>query len=564
MLWLKNWNVSKGCCLLLSKSFCKAHLPVVDTTMVLEAETGERYEVKFLSRSCRLSGGWRRFSVSMKLEEGDAVVLHLVEVTKFKVYIIRANSSDEVNLPVHVFNLVVSRVKRSVSSKADRSQLFIYRRGEVQEYLQGKQREFKADKIRGNDTRVSQVLRKSRLVQVSKLIVGHPVTVKWLVKSYTSGSSLPLPTTFCRALLPLEDAIMTLETEIGVQYEIKYLAQHSILSGGWRKFAMHMKLEAGMLLFSTYEATKFKVYIIRKNANEVRLPVHILELLSHAERSVSSKEDSKHLIVYRRRKENQIAGNYSCKSARLNSRNAEGSMLLNDRILFSNIKSFEEFKAAIHELIQNHELPHYAIQEYYQLCCSQNAFLHADLFRGINTGVYNQIIVRAIRNIIFDTVNLANILSTCKLSTFLQKYESMDKALKTFEVLGMNVSFLRARLHHLKNLAVSSEGAADRIQYEVACHERGRAKGEVRKLELILAKLQALKPNPFEDKHREGNSWLEDVKVEISNLQDLIAELGEFFSQYDAHIETLKLKAKAHELKFQEEVSASWLNCPIK
>lgn len=69
----------------LPSAYCRAHLPSVDTIMLLETETGEQYETKYLPRHCRLSGGWSRFAMNMKLEEGDAVIFHLVEAAKFKV-----------------------------------------------------------------------------------------------------------------------------------------------------------------------------------------------------------------------------------------------------------------------------------------------------------------------------------------------------------------------------------------------------------------------------------------------------------------------------------------------
>lgn len=53
--------------------------------MVLQDETGEVCEAKYLSEKVGLSAGWRGFSLAHKLVEGDVVVFHLVSPLKFKV-----------------------------------------------------------------------------------------------------------------------------------------------------------------------------------------------------------------------------------------------------------------------------------------------------------------------------------------------------------------------------------------------------------------------------------------------------------------------------------------------
>ncbi|KAL2925375.1 hypothetical protein RDABS01_007263 [Bienertia sinuspersici] len=130
--WLQKSNVSVGFHLPFPIPFCKAHLPVVDTVMVLETEAGEQYETKYLPRLFRLSAGWRRFTLDKKLEVGDAVVFRLVEPTKFKVSFIRTNSANEVNPPVHLpVHLLhpVNHVNRRVSNKTNNYQLIVYKRG---------------------------------------------------------------------------------------------------------------------------------------------------------------------------------------------------------------------------------------------------------------------------------------------------------------------------------------------------------------------------------------------------------------------------------------------------
>ncbi|KAI3993537.1 hypothetical protein MKX01_002550 [Papaver californicum] len=67
-----------------------------DSKFTLVDEDREAYTAKYLPRRLGLSGGWKGFAIAHNLVKGDALVLHLVESTKFKVYIVRAHTSAEV------------------------------------------------------------------------------------------------------------------------------------------------------------------------------------------------------------------------------------------------------------------------------------------------------------------------------------------------------------------------------------------------------------------------------------------------------------------------------------
>ncbi|KAL6494729.1 hypothetical protein OROGR_031529 [Orobanche gracilis] len=79
----------------LPKKFCDAHMPSHDDTIVLVDENDKEYNTKYSVRKNRLSGGWRVFSVAHELLEGDALVFHLIEPSKFRVYIMRAGRLTE-------------------------------------------------------------------------------------------------------------------------------------------------------------------------------------------------------------------------------------------------------------------------------------------------------------------------------------------------------------------------------------------------------------------------------------------------------------------------------------
>ncbi|KAF3773623.1 B3 domain-containing protein [Nymphaea thermarum] len=90
-------HVAVGFWLGLSVEFCKLHLPKRDTIMILEDEDGKVYETKFLALKTGLSAGWRGFAIAHELIDGDAVIFQLVELNKFKVYIVRAIEPNSEN-----------------------------------------------------------------------------------------------------------------------------------------------------------------------------------------------------------------------------------------------------------------------------------------------------------------------------------------------------------------------------------------------------------------------------------------------------------------------------------
>ncbi|KAF5736135.1 AP2/B3-like transcriptional factor family protein isoform 1 [Tripterygium wilfordii] len=77
--------------------FCKKHMPSEDITVTLEDECGKRYTQKYIAYKNGLSAGWRQFSIEHNLVEGDVALFQLVEPTKFKVYLIKANELAEVD-----------------------------------------------------------------------------------------------------------------------------------------------------------------------------------------------------------------------------------------------------------------------------------------------------------------------------------------------------------------------------------------------------------------------------------------------------------------------------------
>ncbi|CAN0909807.1 Putative B3 domain-containing protein At5g58280, partial [Linum grandiflorum] len=79
----------------LPSQFCTRYLPKRDSDIILEHEDGSTYDTKYISARAGLSGGWRAFALERKLNDGDAVVFHLVEPERFKVYIFRKTSDPD-------------------------------------------------------------------------------------------------------------------------------------------------------------------------------------------------------------------------------------------------------------------------------------------------------------------------------------------------------------------------------------------------------------------------------------------------------------------------------------
>ncbi|XP_043696605.1 probable GTP diphosphokinase RSH2, chloroplastic [Telopea speciosissima] len=79
------------------------------------------------------------------------------------------------------------------------------------------------------------------------------------------------------------------------------------------------------------------------------------------------------------------------------------------------------------------------------------------------------------------SVNVADAMQACKLTTSQNDLESWDKSLKAFEQLGMNVGFLRTRLHQLVSiLTFDSEEAMDTKMYKETMFKRACLEEEIK------------------------------------------------------------------------------------
>lgn len=73
----------------LPMGFCKSHMPRHNSTVILEDEDGEKYEVNYIVEKTALSAGWKLFAAARNLAEGDVVIFQLIELSRFKVIFLR-------------------------------------------------------------------------------------------------------------------------------------------------------------------------------------------------------------------------------------------------------------------------------------------------------------------------------------------------------------------------------------------------------------------------------------------------------------------------------------------
>ncbi|GLT80689.1 hypothetical protein SLA2020_521140 [Shorea laevis] len=94
---------------------------------------------------------------------------------------------------------------------------------------------------------------------------GNPSFVKSMVRSHVySCFWLGLPSKFCEDYLSKTQVDMVLEDENGAKFDAVYIGKRAGLSGGWRAFALHHKLDDGdALVFELVDPARFKIFIIR-------------------------------------------------------------------------------------------------------------------------------------------------------------------------------------------------------------------------------------------------------------------------------------------------------------
>ncbi|KAF6176137.1 hypothetical protein GIB67_023428 [Kingdonia uniflora] len=487
--------------------FCKSYLPKQDDTFTLIDEDKEESTVKFGSESMGFGYGWKYFSTSHQLVEGDALVFQLTKATEFQVFIIRAYSPPGVDKG---FGLRVSEAltKQNVPYKPtgisekvnhDKAKTCTKERAEeVQGNLDPKYPSFV------NSMQPSFVDRgKSWMI----LIFGSLVTI--IDPGGSRSFSIVLwiknfPAQFCKSCLPKHDVTITLIDEDKVKSTVKFGSVSMAFGTGWKDFTTaHKLVEGDALVFQLIKATEFQVFIVRAySLSGVDKGFGVQHSEAPAKQIATCKPIRNHEKTKLKCPSTLPLGTIPViisDSEREESENNSRSSEVSGGVIFWGSLDREGFDVAVDALRKNSELSKDTWTKYYELCRSQNTFLHENLLKQN---------IKLVDGIISETVIIADGVKGSRLSTFMNDFASWDQSLEGFEHLGMNVGFLRTKLQRLVNL------------------------------------ISELDPERYSKEHKEALA--ESVCME-ENLKRL-----------DAVLQSLEKRVKTDEQKFQEEVNAPW------
>ncbi|XBJ22646.1 hypothetical protein VPH35_001004 [Triticum aestivum] len=329
---------------------------------------------------------------------------------------------------------------------------------------------------------------------VKLMQISHVVRVFWL----------GVPVSFCREHLPNHDVTIVLEDEDGLRFDTNYLARKQGLSGGWSRFATRHHLKVGdAVVFQLVEQTRFKVYILRES--KFTTTDGALSLLSldtsmennmpekggedTSDEDVKSKEDPEVTKVITNKASDDDSNDPFSEAA------ANGGIRSPDPDPdFDAVKTFRAFKMVIDSSVIDRKLvPDRLLWTYYKLCGDRKAFLHRRLPKHINLTLAAGVIV--------ETASIAEgIRSYPSSCSSCEDLAAWKKTLESFELLGMDVGFIRKRLDELLFL-LDARSSDDHLPegYEEVKLERARAAEKVKALESKMASLKdALKDMDME------------------------------------------------------------------
>ncbi|KAL7603417.1 hypothetical protein Lser_V15G20174 [Lactuca serriola] len=342
----------------------------------------------------------------------------------------------------------------------------------------------------------------------SSLGTEFPSCVKLMIRTnVTYGFWMGLPLPFCRSFLPKQDCIMILEDEIGEKWEVKYIANKNGLSAGWKIFVVaHDLIEGDVLVFHLIETYKLKIYIIKASEpNEVDGAIGLLNL-EPQENETEFPPDTpppkskkhKHVDVLDPLPINMVKKNKK-KSTLVkpievlehSGTNSEeiGSEVLEPFTSIEDLKSFDHFHIKVNGQCIDSELPEEVKLGYYKLCIHKKQILHD----CIRENIYDKLVV----GMIGETVTIAKEIKNCKLTISKEELEAWDNSLKSFEILGMKVGFLREKIRTLVGLVFESEFGVDVKRYVEAKKEEKGIQDEIIRVKGKLLELK-IKARDFE------------------------------------------------------------------
>ncbi|XP_012852912.1 PREDICTED: B3 domain-containing protein Os01g0234100-like [Erythranthe guttata] len=194
---------------------------------------------------------------------------------------------------------------------------------------------------------------------------------------------------------------------------------------GWRSFSIDNKLlEGDCLVFQLIEPCKFKVYIVKNKrltkfdeANQDHFHRQPIEENSDPI-EVTRDKYLEHLSQKKERSipiRNTAQDEYAYYSDMFGTqRSSEYSL-----VKFKDIKGFKGFSIYVDGQILDSEMLTRCREKYYELCKSQNMFLHEKLVRGLNG--------KLAAEMISETVKIANTIRAVNPMTGPARMECWDK-----------------------------------------------------------------------------------------------------------------------------------------
>ncbi|CAI0447142.1 unnamed protein product [Linum tenue] len=288
-------------------------------------------------------------------------------------------------------------------------------------------------------------------------------TAGWMQKN-SNQASKNLPKEFCDKHMPISDQAFSLEAESGQVYRVSYAVRLHQLGGGWKKFSVDQKLVPGdVLVFQLASPARFKVCIVRKKDSNQAIGVGrgfvkpytfnpVSEVIDLEEEEEEENSDTNRLIM--EKYHDAEIRNGVCYDFKL-------------------VKSIEDFSIVANGLVIDGELPGWVRSRYYELCRSQNSFLHR--------GVIKDLTCKLIAGAIAETVNIADAIRGFRGDVSGEgDFETWRTKLEAFEKLGMKVDFLLVRLRKLEEVWDEAN------RYMELRTQRAAAEAEVRNLEAQL------------------------------------------------------------------------------
>ncbi|KAI3500467.1 hypothetical protein L1887_36289 [Cichorium endivia] len=336
----------------------------------------------------------------------------------------------------------------------------------------------------------------------SNLGTEFPSCIKMMVRSQvTYGFWMGLPIPFCRSFLPKEDTTFVLEDEKGEQWEVKYIAYKNGLSAGWKNFVVaHDLIEGDVLVFQLIDTFKLKIYILKASeSNEVDGALGLLNLEAQREEMTpvtpspkpkknKRQPESLSLTVAKKKLKKPTTPSKSIVEVLEHSGTNSSDEIISEVLEPSTpIQPLKDFHIIVNHQNIDSELPEAVKTDYHKLCTYKKQLLHDNLPEGL--------FPKLVAGMIGETVNIANEIKNCKLTTSKAEFDVWDNSLKSFEILGMKVGFLRDKIRTLVRLVFESEFTVDIKRYMEAKSEKILIDDEIKKVKGRLLELKVTARN---------------------------------------------------------------------